>query len=123
MIGRLPRLELLERLGRAHALLVTSVREGWGLVVTEANALGTPAVAYDVPGLRDSVKQGKTGLLVDISPAALADAAVRLVQDRAGYGRMRDEAMVWGGECDWDKTADALLHRLESVAGSNRSRS
>jgi glycosyltransferase involved in cell wall biosynthesis len=42
-------------LARAHMILVPSVREGWGLVVTVANAMGTPAVAYNVPGLRDSV--------------------------------------------------------------------
>ena len=51
-------------MSRAHVLLVPGVREGWGLVVTEANAMGTPAMAYDVPGLQDSVINGVTGKLV-----------------------------------------------------------
>jgi glycosyltransferase involved in cell wall biosynthesis len=38
--------------------------EGWGIVVTEAAIRGTPAVAFDVPGLRDSVVNGQTGMLV-----------------------------------------------------------
>src|SRR3712207_6222469 len=52
-------------LSRAHVILVPAVREGWGLIVTEANAMGTPAIGYDVPGLRDSILHGETGITVD----------------------------------------------------------
>src|SRR5256885_167117 len=73
LLGHVSRTELYERMARAHCLLVPSVREGWGLVVTEANAVGTPAVGYDVPGLRDSIHAGETGLLAEAgNPAALA---------------------------------------------------
>jgi glycosyltransferase involved in cell wall biosynthesis len=51
-------------LARAWVLVNPSVREGFGLNVLEANALGTPCVAYDVAGLRDSIIDGRTGLLV-----------------------------------------------------------
>ena len=44
--------------------MAPSLAEGWGLTILEANTLGTPAVAYDVPGLRDSVRDGQTGWLV-----------------------------------------------------------
>lgn len=54
----------LELMKKAHLIVVPSIREGWGLVVTEANACGTPAVAYDVPGLRDAIKNMETGILV-----------------------------------------------------------
>ena len=50
-------------LKKCWVLMVPGVREGWGLNIIEANALGLPAVAYDVPGLRDSVKNNETGLL------------------------------------------------------------
>ena len=40
---------------RAHVLVATSVREGWGLNVSEAAACGTPAIGYSVPGLVDSI--------------------------------------------------------------------
>ena len=63
LLGRLSRRELYERMARAHCLLVPSVREGWGLVVVEANAVGTPAVGYDVRGIRDSIRPGETGVL------------------------------------------------------------
>jgi glycosyltransferase involved in cell wall biosynthesis len=119
MLGRLSRSELLQRLGRAHLLFVTSIREGWGLVVTEANALGTPAVAYDVPGLRDSVRTGETGLLVSETPAALASAAWRLISRPEQYGIMRKEAIEWGSSCSWDRTADVLLTHLHMAASQN----
>jgi glycosyltransferase involved in cell wall biosynthesis len=64
IFGRQPSENKLELMSKAHVLLVPGIREGWGLVVTEASAMGTPAVAYDVPGLRDSVIDGKTGTLV-----------------------------------------------------------
>ncbi|MGW0572101.1 glycosyltransferase family 4 protein [Streptomyces tauricus] len=47
----------------AWLLLHPSAVEGWGLVVTEAAARETPAIAFDVPGLRDSIVNGETGLL------------------------------------------------------------
>jgi glycosyltransferase involved in cell wall biosynthesis/O-antigen/teichoic acid export membrane protein len=63
-----------ELVARAHVLLVPSIREGWGLVVTEAAHLGTPTVGYDVPGLKDSLA-AHGGHAVAESPIALADRA------------------------------------------------
>jgi glycosyltransferase involved in cell wall biosynthesis len=115
LLGRLERAELLDRMTRAHMLLVTSIREGWGLVVTEANALGTPAIAYDVPGLRDSIQDGRTGLLVSPAPETLAKEAIQLTADSSRYERLRREAIAWGSACSWDKTASALLNLLEEA--------
>jgi glycosyltransferase involved in cell wall biosynthesis len=72
-LGRVSDDEKHDRLARAHALLVTSVREGWGLVVTEAAAVGTPSFGYDVAGLRDSISMSG-GVLVDEHPKALASS-------------------------------------------------
>jgi glycosyltransferase involved in cell wall biosynthesis len=118
MLGRLPRQELLDRIGRAHVLLATSVREGWGLVITEASAMGTPAVAYAVPGLVDSVRADVTGLLVDPDPTALAGAALQMISDPDRYRTMSLGAIAWGGEHTWDRTAADLLSRLQRSAAS-----
>jgi glycosyltransferase involved in cell wall biosynthesis len=114
LLGRVQRAELLERMGRAHVLLVTSIREGWGLVVTEANASGTPAVAYDVPGLRDSVRHGETGILVQPGPGHAAAAIGELLDDEVRYHRLQAEALGWGAACTWDRTAEALLGLLQT---------
>ena len=55
LIGRVSENEKLSLMSKSHALLMTSVREGWGLVVTEAATVGTISIAYDVAGLKDSV--------------------------------------------------------------------
>ena len=54
----------MDTLHRAHICLNPSPKEGWGLTVVEANQCGVPVVASDRPGLRDSVRDGQTGLLV-----------------------------------------------------------
>ena len=98
-----------ELLSRAHLLLVPAVREGWGLVVTESNAMGTPAVAYDVPGLRDSVKDGITGMLAkENSPASLAKMALSLLKDRDLRDRLSSNALEDARAFSWDNTADAF---------------
>jgi glycosyltransferase involved in cell wall biosynthesis len=74
-LGRVSTAEREARLTRAHVLVSASVREGWGLTVSEASLCGTPAIAYDAPGLVDSVP-ASGGHLVDPHPDALATALV-----------------------------------------------
>jgi glycosyltransferase involved in cell wall biosynthesis/O-antigen/teichoic acid export membrane protein len=110
LLGHVSRAELYERMARAHALLVPSVREGWGLVVIEANAVGTPAVGYDVHGIRDSVRDGVTGRLVRAgSPDALAAGALALVANPLRYDETCDRARAWAGCFSWDRTAADFL--------------
>jgi glycosyltransferase involved in cell wall biosynthesis len=119
LLGRLPRRELYERMARAHCLLLPSVREGWGLVVVEANAVGTPAVGYDVPGIRDSIRDGETGVLVPAGDFdALGHAAAALVSEPERYERFRRAATEWGKGFSWDATADALLVIAHGASGS-----
>jgi glycosyltransferase involved in cell wall biosynthesis/O-antigen/teichoic acid export membrane protein len=112
-LGRVPEEEKRERLGRAHALVATSVREGWGLVVTEAAASGTVAIGYDVAGLRDSIG-ASGGTLTRADPASLATGLVRLLLSIAGgYGpRARPAGVV-----PWSEVAAAIL------AGTREARS
>jgi glycosyltransferase involved in cell wall biosynthesis len=118
LLGRLTRGELLERMSRAHLLVSTSVREGWGLVITECNAFGTPAVAYRVPGVVDSVRHGETGYLTDPNPKALAQAILHLLGSPSVYSRMQEAAIEWGSRFTWDKTAKSLFRELESHVNS-----
>lgn len=80
VLGKVSEPEKQELMRRSHWLLVTSVKEGWCLVVTEAASQGTPAIVYDVDGLRDSVKSGITGFVVHPTPAALAETIVDVMQ-------------------------------------------
>jgi glycosyltransferase involved in cell wall biosynthesis len=106
ILGYVSRDELAERMARAHCLLVPSVREGWGLVVIEANSVGTPAVAYNVHGVRDSVLDGVTGALVPAGdPAELASAAIGLIADKERYDAYVAAALKWAQRFSWDVTA------------------
>jgi glycosyltransferase involved in cell wall biosynthesis len=114
MLGYLTRDELYRRMARAHCLLVPSVREGWGLVVIEANSVGTPAVGYDVPGVRDSIQHEQTGLLAEAGdPSALARGALVLVRDAARYAVISARALERARLFSWDVTAQALLKVVE----------
>jgi glycosyltransferase involved in cell wall biosynthesis/O-antigen/teichoic acid export membrane protein len=103
-LGRVSEREKFARLARAHVLVATSVREGWGMVVDEAAAVGAYPIGYRVPGLVDAVPAAG-GTLVAPTPAALADALVdhlpRLVAEPARPRR--------GGALTWDEVAARLL--------------
>ncbi len=108
--GRVGDTEKVALTTRAHVLLFPSIREGWGLGVTEANAVGVPAIGYDVPGLRDSIRNGVTGLLVPLHDIrAMAGAAVDLLRDPLMLGRLSDSALEWARTLDWDGSADSML--------------
>ncbi len=64
-LGHVDRLVRDEYVKRSWLIAVPGIREGWGQVVTDSNALGTVSIGYNVPGLRDSIKDGLNGLLVD----------------------------------------------------------
>jgi glycosyltransferase involved in cell wall biosynthesis len=114
--GRLGQDQKYERMAGAYALLMASVREGWGLVVTEANAMGTPAVVYDVAGLRDSVLHERTGLLVSPSPSALAEGMLRIWRDRDLYVRLVSEAAINSRDFSFDHSAAVVTDFLRSQA-------
>lgn len=101
---------------RAHLMLVPAVREGWGLVVTESNAMGTPVIAYDVHGLRDSVKDGETGILVPNSPVSMAEAAISLLNDTSRLKRLSENALEDSRSYSWDKTADEFDRVIRTLA-------
>ncbi len=101
----------------AHLLLHTSVREGWGLNVIEANALGTPAVVYPVAGLRESTLHDQTGLVAEReTPAALADGIVSLIGDDARYQRYRRGAWERAQTMHWDRILPAACAWFEARA-------
>jgi len=108
--------EKLETLYKTRVLVYTSPKEGWGLSVIEANALGIPAVASDAPGLRESVQHGRTGLLAPHGDVpALAEAILRLCEDDELWRRMGREAMSWAGEFHWDRSARETLGLAEEI--------
>jgi glycosyltransferase involved in cell wall biosynthesis len=113
--------EKIAILRKAHVVVNPSSKEGWGVTVTEANACGTPVVASDVPGLRDAVVDGKTGLLVRQGDVGgFASAICRILGDEALRTALAREAVVWAGNFNWDRSANAILAEIERLAGGGR---
>ena len=103
-------------LSRAHLVLVPSIREGWGLVVTESNAMGTPVVAYDVNGLRDSVIDGKNGILDrGKTPESLARCGLKLLKDTEVLKRFSSNALEYSRQFSWDRTANYISSQIEDI--------
>jgi len=96
--------------------VLTSPKEGWGISNLEAAACGTPTVASDSPGLRESVVDGETGLLVPHGDVqAIADAIERLVRDDELRTRLGENAVAFAAGYSWDASVDrweALLERV-----------
>jgi glycosyltransferase involved in cell wall biosynthesis len=96
------------------------VREGWGQVVTEANAMGTPAIGYDVPGLRDSIRHGETGItIMERTPAAMAQQAISLLRDSDRLSKYSRNALEFSRQFSWDKTANLFEKVLNSQGVTN----
>lgn len=91
---------------QAWALVFSSVKEGWGMTVTECAACGTPAIVTDVTGLRDSVVKDKTGLVVSASPtiSELASAMEEIIRDDKLREELSQNALAWSQNFSWEKS-------------------
>ncbi|ASJ16056.1 glycosyl transferase [Thermococcus chitonophagus] len=105
--------EKLELMKRAYVILVPGIREGWGRVVIEANAMGTPAIGYNVPGLRDSIRHGYNGLLCEPNPKAMGEVLERLYSDGKLGRRLSGNALEWAKRFNWDDSS----RQFEKILG------
>lgn len=115
--GSLREAEKNEQLRHAHLLLHTSVREGWGLNVIEANAMGTPAMVYPVAGLVDSTVHGESGWVVaNETPEALATQIQSLINQPETYAACRHKAWERSRQFQWPVTLAQTCDWLEQQA-------
>ncbi len=104
-------------LAQAHLLLHTSIREGWGLNVIEANAMGTPSVVYPVAGLVESTLHGLTGRVAKMeSPEALTEEVIHFLNHPADYQACRQNAWKQAKQFHWDEILPRACDWLEFMA-------
>jgi glycosyltransferase involved in cell wall biosynthesis len=114
--GYLSQGEKVRQLNQMSVAVNCSAKEGWGLTVIEANACGVPVVASDVPGLRDSVVDEKTGLLYEFGNIEqLAQKIMLVLRDENLRSRMRMDALEWGRSFNWEESAKKMIGFLEKV--------
>ena len=118
--GYIAEAEKIRHLQRAALLVNTSEKEGFGLTTIEANACGTPNVSTDVPGFRDSVCDGETGILVPFGDvAALARAVVRVLTDEPLRTRLITNGLAWAARFSWERAANATEDVIEHAIASH----
>jgi len=118
--GKVPEEEKLRLMGKAHVLLHASIKEGWALVVLEAASQGTPSVVYNVAGLRDVVKNGKTGIVLEKnSPEELGKQALALYWNKKQYKEFQKNGKEWVASLRWDDVTKQSLDLLKKTVEKN----
>lgn len=116
-LGFVNEAQKLQLLRTSWANVFSSPKEGWGITVIESAACGTPSLASDSPGLRDSVRDGETGFLVPHGdPDALAARMLELAGDPGLVERLGQAGRRFAETLSWDATARATEAHLEELA-------
>lgn len=112
--------EKVRLLRSTWANVFPSPKEGWGITVVEAAACGTPSIASDSPGLRDSVRHGQSGFLVPHGDvAALATRMTELAGDRALVERLGTAGRHFAERLTWEAAAaETEAHLTEIIERS-----
>lgn len=107
----------------AWANVFPSPKEGWGITVIEAAACGTPSLASDSPGLRDSVRHGDTGFLVPHGDVeSLAGRMVELADSPPLVARLGERARRLAESLSWERTTSATEQHLADIIESSSRR-
>jgi glycosyltransferase involved in cell wall biosynthesis len=98
---------------KAWVAVNPSFKEGWGITTIEANACGTPVVASDVPGLRDSVRNPSTGFLCQYgSEEDFSNKIVKILEDQDLRQIMEEKSVQWAEKFDWQKSAEQTVRLI-----------
>jgi glycosyltransferase involved in cell wall biosynthesis/O-antigen/teichoic acid export membrane protein len=102
---------------QAWAVMNPSSMEGWSITTIEANACGTPVVAANVPGLRDSVKHRQTGLLITMGDIeGYTQALFSILTNTSLRNQLSQEAREWAESFTWEKSANRFLEIISDHA-------
>jgi glycosyltransferase involved in cell wall biosynthesis len=117
--GRVSEQEKHRLLCAAWLLMHPALIEGWGIVVAEAAIRGTPAVAFDVPGLRDSVVHGQTGMLVQ-TEGQFASAWASLAISQQRREQLGRAACTRALRLHWSAAVEGFAEVAEEAIGRGR---
>lgn len=106
----------IELMRRCHFICCTSVREGWGIIVSEAGSQGTPAIVYDVHGLRDAVDYGNAGIITKKNSSdGLAKSIITAFSDKTDYDKLRSNVAKFASEVSADASYRVFIDKLQQL--------
>lgn len=113
--------EKVRILSEVDLVVNTSAKEGWGITNIEANAVGTPVVSADVPGLRDSVNNGHSGLLYQYGNIDDLRNKIELaLTDEELKKELRKGAIEWALSFSWDTSAKKMMELIQNIVSNFR---
>lgn len=119
ILGHVDDAEKVRILQRSWLFVTPSSMEGWGIAAIEANACGTPALAYDVPGLREAIVSGLNGLVVP-DGSDLVQPMLDILQDEQLRGTLEKGALTRAHQFSWTAAAEQFLDIImRHVAGDS----
>jgi glycosyltransferase involved in cell wall biosynthesis len=119
-VGRVSQEKKIQLYQEAWITVNPSSMEGWGITTIEANACATPMIASNVPGLRDSVRDGYNGYLVEYGNESLLATRIKeLLADSKTRETMSNNAVVWASHFDWVTSAQMSIKIIKGDAVSD----
>jgi glycosyltransferase involved in cell wall biosynthesis len=103
--------DLIALVKESWLTLSTSVREGWGLYISESNLFGLPGVVYNSDGIRDAVVNGKNGLITKHNtPVSMAESIRELILNKKLYNELVEGSKMYAANMTWDKTYEKFIN-------------
>ncbi len=112
LMGPVSEKEKRTLLSKAWVFVNPSIGEGWSIAVIEANLYGTPAAAFDVPGLTESIQHRKTGVLAKNEPD-LIRYICEILTKKVYRNTLNVNAIEWARRFSWDRSAKESLKILD----------
>src|SRR5690606_9434952 len=103
-----------ELLQKAWVFLMPSIKEGWGITSIEAASCGTPQVGFNVPGVRDAIRNNITGFLSHNKEEYINDIK-RLIEDKELRDVMSKGGIEWAKVFTWEKSVDIYENIFDSL--------
>lgn len=114
LLGPVSAYEKKRLLSKSWVFVNPSIGEGWSIAVIEANLYGTPAAAFNVPGLKESIQHKKTGVLAK-NKEELVDQVCEILSNKSYRERLHTHAIEWAKQFNWDRSAKESLKILTRI--------
>jgi len=106
----------LELMSKAHVLLMPSIREGWGMIITEAAVVGTPSIVYNSPGIIDAVNFGDAGYIVKNNNfQELSEIMNDVIENNKKYNVLRRNAYNFNSKFNWINTGKEFTKFINEI--------